>query len=132
VTLRKCDACGAEYEARRSTSRFCSSSCRVRNHEAPRPLASTSPPAVPQTVPGLLESATRAELVEAGRLDTSLGQAAILVARRLDAAVREPGMGMAALVREHRVTLAEAVKGAQAAANPLDELRARRDNKLAG
>jgi hypothetical protein len=71
-------------------------------------------------------------LVKAGRLDTPLGQAAMLLSRRLDAAVREPGMGMAALVREHRVTLEEALKGAQSAASPLNELMARRDRKRAG
>lgn len=27
--LRRCDRCGREYEARRSTSRFCSAGCRV-------------------------------------------------------------------------------------------------------
>lgn len=31
---RSCDLCGAAYHAARSTARFCSTTCRMRNHRA--------------------------------------------------------------------------------------------------
>lgn len=130
--LRKCDVCDVEYEAQRPSSRYCSSRCRVRNTRSPRPKPVATLPPVPAPAAGGLTESTRVELAKAGRTDTPLGQASLLMARRLDAAVREPGMGMAALVREYRATFEQAVKGAQTAASPMDELRARRDNKLAG
>ena len=81
---------------------------------------------------GSVANLTRSELETAGRLETALGQSALAIAVRIDAADTEAGSAMAALVREHRAALAEALKGAYAVANPLDELRARRDRKRAG
>jgi hypothetical protein len=79
-----------------------------------------------------LLAATLAELDAAERTGTALGQTALLLARRLDAAGREPGMGMAALARQYEATLAAAVKGAARAVDPVDELRERRDRRRAG
>jgi hypothetical protein len=79
-----------------------------------------------------IEAATRAELDAAGRAGTSEGQKALLLARRLDDGVRDTGMGLAAVMRAHSAALAEAVRGAAVAADPVDELRARRDQKRAG
>jgi hypothetical protein len=73
-----------------------------------------------------------AELEAAGRLGTALGQAAVALARRIDAGASEPGSSFASLVRQHGATLAEAVKDAAAKADPLDELRSRRERKFAG
>jgi hypothetical protein len=80
---------------------------------------------------GSLAAATQAELDRAGRLGSAVGQAALALARRIDASQGETGSALAALVREHRATLAEAVKDAEVAADPLDELRNRRERKLA-
>jgi hypothetical protein len=71
-------------------------------------------------------------LDEAGRAGTSEGQKALLLARRLDDGVRDTGMGLAAVMRAHSAALAEAVRGATVAADPVDELRARRDQKRVG
>jgi hypothetical protein len=79
---------------------------------------------------GPVVTATRAELEAAGRLSTSLGAKALALATKIDAG-RETGTALAALVRQHDLTHAEALKGAQRAASVLDELRARRDAKLA-
>jgi len=73
--------------------------------------------------------ATRKQLDAAGRSTSPLGQVALLLAAWLDSGGREGVTGRVALVREHRVALAEAVKGAQRVASPVDELRARRDFK---
>lgn len=129
---RLCDVCREPYIAKRLNSRFCSATCRKRNQRKPVGSPAATPlPTVALGV-GSVASITRAELEAAGRLGTSLGQVALLLAARLDAQVRESGMGVAAIVREHRAALAEALKGAAVAADPVDELRARRDRKRAG
>jgi anti-sigma-K factor RskA len=74
--------------------------------------------------------ATLNELTEAGQVASASGQAALLLARRLDSQLTETGSSVAAMVREHRAALADALKGAKAEVNPLDELRARRERKL--
>jgi hypothetical protein len=99
--------------------------------ELPTPLL-PSPPVTDLEDEDSVWVTTRAELKTAGRLGTSLGKVALKLAARLDADVRESGMGVAAIVREHSRVLAEAVKGAHIAADPVDELRARRDSKRAG
>jgi hypothetical protein len=48
--IKRCEYCGREFEARRSTARFCSAACRQRHHRAlaysgtelPRPTMSMS------------------------------------------------------------------------------------------
>ena len=122
--IRGCDVCGRPYEAKRVSSRFCSGTCRKRNLRAPRPrLAETSPAAEDYALP----AATRAELEAASRLDSMLGQVALLLAERM--CEFDTGSGTAALSKELRAVMVAAVQGAPAAADPVDELRARRDRK---
>lgn len=73
--------------------------------------------------------ATHAELERAGRLDTHLGQSALALAARIDSATAV--MGFAALVKELRMTMVEALKGAPRQADELDELEERRRQKFA-
>jgi hypothetical protein len=116
--IRGCDVCGRPYEAKRVSSRFCSGTCRKRNLRAPRPrLAETSPAAEDYA----LLAATRAELEAAGRLNSMLGQVALLLAERM--CEFDTGSGTAALSKELRAVMAAAVQGAPAAADPVDELR---------
>lgn len=137
MALRACDFCGAEYSAVRPGSRFCGATCRKRSSRAG---GSRPPPAAAVVLPVAtgggavlsLYDATLAELTAAGRAESALGRSALLLARRLDGAVREPGMGMAALAKQHEQTLAGAVRGAARAADPVDELKAARDRKRAG
>jgi hypothetical protein len=129
MALRSCDVCDRQYDAKRPSSRFCGATCRKRNQRSPEPAAA---PALFVAPASGLSAATAAELEAAGRLETSLGQAALVLARRVDGGDREPGSALASLVREHRASLAEALRGAQQAASPLDEVKARRDRKLAG
>jgi hypothetical protein len=70
------------------------------------------------------------ELEQAGRAETYLGAAALALADRIDQSTAV--MGFAALVKELRVTMEAATAGARATADPVDELRARRDRKYAG
>jgi len=69
--------------------------------------------------------AVRAELEAAGRVDTYLGRAALALAVRIDYSTAV--MGFAALVKELRATMQAATEGVVVAADPIDELRARRD-----
>jgi hypothetical protein len=133
--LKTCEVCPTEFEAKRAAAKYCSEKCKKRAQRRPGGTRAakvvTLPPAAPVSA-GSLAAATQAELDRAGRLASAVGQAALALARRIDASHGETGSALAALVREHRATLAEAVKDAEVAADPLDELRGRRERKLAG
>ena len=75
---------------------------------------------------------TRAELVKVGRERSPLGLAVLTLAARIDEQT-DKGSSMAALVRQFQLSLAEALKGAEAGGKSrLDELRARRAARLGG
>jgi hypothetical protein len=78
-----------------------------------------------------LVAAAERELAAAGRMDTMLGQATLELARRISSPM-ESGASVASLMKQLRETMADALKGAAIAADPLDELRALRDAKRAG
>lgn len=80
---------------------------------------------------GAQESSVRSALAEAARESSPLGIAALILARRLDASASETPQAVAALVRELRATLVEALDGAGQAADTVNEVGARRDAKLA-
>ena len=131
--VRNCNVCRSSYEAKRPNAKYCSDRCRKRAQRAPDqpviPLSVVNMP--PPAEDGSLTAATLAELTTADRLNSSLGQAAMLLARRLDGGGNDTGSSVAALVREHRSTLADAVKDAKVAADPLDQLARRRVDRLA-
>ena len=129
--MRPCNACGETYEAKRSTSKYCSSSCRVRASrggaevvEIPAPPAAEADGDV-----GPVTTATLKALAEADRLEHPMGAAALALARRVDFPGLDTGSAFAAVVRQLEATLAAATKGAAAATAPgmlQDELAARR------
>ena len=135
---RVCEVCEGPFVAARASARFCGATCRKRASRGAvsvRRKPGGSPPATRPVLAVLegesIEAATRAELAAVGREQSSEGQKALLVARRLDEGVRDTGMGLAAVMRAHSAALAEAVKGAATAGDPVDELKARRDRKRA-
>jgi hypothetical protein len=137
VTVRKqCAVCQVPFEAQRAAAKYCSPRCRVRATRARSAGQGDSAGgvAVPlPAVPAGVEAAVGVELAAAGRTATSAGQSALALARRIDGGAGEPASGLAAMVRELRATLADAVKDGQSVANPLDELRARRErSRVAG
>jgi len=75
-----------------------------------------------------LEQAVARELEAVGRLDTAAGQVALELAYRV-ASPHETGAAVAALAQQLGVTMTKALGGAAPAADPLDEIRARRDRK---
>jgi len=127
---RECESCGRSYTARRASSRFCGDTCGKRSQRARAagiPLRATTTGDHPAP-PSELERATVAELDAVGRLESVAGQIALELAYRV-ASGYESGAAVAALVKELRVTMAEALAGVAPAADPLDEIRARRDRK---
>lgn len=81
--------------------------------------------------PKKVTKATYAELERAGRLESPLGQQALVLAARVDAAT-DSGAALAAVAKELRTTLAEVLRQAPGVADPVDELRARRERRLRG
>ena len=74
---------------------------------------------------GLMVAAVRSELAAAGRDETYLGAVALTLADRMDGS--KSIMGYAAMAKELRATMDQALAGVKVAADPVDELRARRD-----
>ena len=127
---RKCESCGRSYQAARPNSKFCGDTCRKRAQRSPKSGAVKPTEPTPSLAAGL-EAVTARELEAADRLDTVFGQAALVLARRIESPM-ETGSSIASMTKQLRETMADALKGAQQVADPLDEIRARRDSKRAG
>lgn len=128
---RSCAVCGKSYEAQRSTKKYCGGTCRTAASRAggaaPRAVRVASVPGVASV--GLVSAALR-ELTDADRLDTTFGQAALELARRIASEeFVQSGASVASMVKQLRETMADALKGAAVVADGLDELRDRRDLK---
>ena len=125
VVIRCCDACRVSYEARSSSSRFCSARCRQWSHR--NPGAAVLNLAGPQDRPAsLVRAAVLADLTAVGRDGSFLGAVALGLAEQIDGAT---GQGVSPLVKELRAAMTAALGDAYASpADPLDELRARRDH----
>ncbi len=127
---RQCESCGRSYAARRASSRFCGDTCGKRSQRARAagiPLRAATLDGH-EAAPSELERATAHELEAVGRLESVAGQLALELARRV-ASGYESGAAVASLVKELRATMAAALAGVDRAADPLDEIRARRDRK---
>lgn len=125
-----CASCGKPLTTTNKRARYCDSTCRANGAKR---RAKGVPELRPEPTPtsattGGVHAATLEELTAAAREGTALGRAALALAARIDAG-EDTGSALAAAVKQLQVTLAEAVKGAQIAATPMDELRARRDAK---
>jgi len=127
---RDCDACGRAYDARRASSSYCSGTCGKRAQRATAagmPLRAATPDDR-EAPPSELERAVARELEAVGRLQSVAGQVALELAYRV-ASPHETGAAVAALARELSVSMTKALAGVDRAADPLDEIRARRDRK---
>ncbi len=129
---RECESCGRSYTGRRDSSRFCGGTCGKR---AQRARAAGIPPLAAfldghEAPPSELELVVARELEAAGRLQSVAGQVALELAYRV-ASPRETGAAVAALARELSASMTKALAGVDRTADPLDEIRARRDLKRA-
>lgn len=130
---RTCVRCGKPFEAQRATAKYCGSSCRAM--QSADGVASVSP--IAEASQGLLEDdpivvQVVRELTASGRLETAKGQYALAAARRLAGSKYDGGTSYAALLRECRSCLDDALEGAAVSDDPMDELRLRRDAKRSG
>lgn len=126
-----CDSCGASFEAKRSTAKYCSGKCRVQAQRTGSVAPVMDLPTAAGSSDGGVAAAARAELRSADRDETAAGQLVLALARRIDDGDGESGASLAALVKEFRASLAAAVEGAEQAADPIDELRAHVERKRA-
>lgn len=126
--VRDCVMCGRPFQARRSTARYCSSTCRARRAQgrSPRPVDTPAP-----TAGAPLVVQVRRALEAAGRLDTYLGQQALTLAERLAGQNGDSGAAVAALSRELRSVMREVLEGTAQATDLVDELEERRRRKTA-
>ena len=123
---RTCIVCSAHFEAKRRDAATCSATCRSnrRNGAARTNIVETE-----------LVKATRRELEAAGKLDTRLGQQAVILAARMSGTQTAAGVGT--LSKELDRVVAAAVGVIAAAKTPsdksddVDEFRTRRDKKRA-
>jgi signal transduction histidine kinase len=129
---RACDQCGADYDAKRPSSRFCSARCRNRHSRAAgsRPKATKVPNEAPAEQPPDTAIADHVARELGDQANTAAGQMAVALARRLDANI-DTGSAMAAVARELRTLMTEVLGTQPQAADPIDELRARRDRRPA-
>lgn len=126
--LRNCDSCGVEYLAKRAASKYCSDTCRKRGSRSPaKPRPETERAPLP---PADLVDTTRKQLEDAGVIDTVAGQSALILAGRM-AGTFDTGSAIAALNRELHATMERALSLASVVADPMDELRARRERRNA-
>jgi hypothetical protein len=127
---RDCDVCGKRYETKRpDSSKYCGSRCRNRRARDAGPPEDSNVVDLPGSqAAGSVVAATRSELAEAGRLGTHLGQAALALADRIDNA--RAVMGFAALVKELRDTMRQAMEDVQHDEDALDQIRAAAALKL--
>lgn len=128
---RSCDVCGEPYQAKRATSRYCSTRCRTRSSRGQVvPLTQAQNAATEAIIQaGAVEHSTISALEDVGRLDTPLGQACIVLARRLDQPGVDTGSALASVAGRLESLLASATKGAGAATAPQqlrDQLAERR------
>ena len=127
---RPCDVCGQSYEAKRSTSKYCSDRCRVA---ASRGAVTKHVDSIPETpvvtvlpdsseAKGPVEAAALGHLRAVERDATTLGQAALALARRVDVG-RDTGAGLASLVKQLEATMRAATADVRSEASPVDKMR---------
>lgn len=120
-----CQRCGGTYAAQRSTSRYCSASCKKAAQRARRAAESAS--VVVPVEFGPVTRATARELEAAGAVDSAMGQCALVLARLIDKAGPGNGSAVSSWVKAHRECMVAALAAAAKDSGPdiLDEMRAR-------
>lgn len=121
-----CAVCSVEFEAKRSTAKYCGPTCRQRARRAPE----SSSGDVEMQIRSDLVAVTERELTSVNKLDTVAGQQAMALARRLAFPIGETGSAVAALSRELSRLLASLQTG-KAELDEVEEARRKRDEKRA-
>lgn len=126
---KACAKCGGPLPVQtgRGRRRTKCESCSPSRVASPK---TTTRPKVPASTKGLL-AATRAELEAAGRESSHAGQAALLIAERVEFG-ENSGSAVAQMVRQLHDTMTRALADVTVEADPVDELRQRRERRRAG
>lgn len=129
---RSCDNCGGAYEAKRPSSRFCSDLCRKRSSRSPVPTESfgsvhTDGGEVVRFV-GPVETAAVGLIDLRQMTGTPQAEMALALARRLDSP-KETGSAVASMTKQLRDLMDDLDRRGVRVADPLDELRSRREAK---
>jgi hypothetical protein len=125
MATRNCMKCGAPLPVQtgRGRRRVKCATCSPPRKSVAKPIALASLPSGGTS----MVSATVAELESAGVESSALGQAALLLARRIEAG-EDNGSAIASLVKQWQDTMGRATAGAEPQAVSLtDQLKARRD-----
>lgn len=134
MAKRLCASCGKVLPVPKSSGRprtRCADCSPVRDRDvkrrAPHKLvADVKPLPVALVESGFsLVDSTRSVLVDADRLNSVAGQAAMVLAEQIVSGAHS-GAGFAALVKQLHATMDVALEGARRVADPVDELLARR------
>jgi len=123
-----CAVCGDLFEAKRPHARYCGDTCRKRAARNPNVVEDAETPDA--TPPGEVATATATRIADLDVATLPQAALALALARRVDSA-RETGAAVAALAKQLVVLLDELERRGRREVNPLDELRARRENKRA-
>jgi hypothetical protein len=132
-----CEQCQKSFEAKSRTAVYCGVSCRVRAHQARKNAGVTAekpelaPVAALPVKESALVAATRRELEEAGKIDSVAGQLALELAAKA-CSPADTGSAKAAVSKELRAVMAEALADVAKKADGLDELASRRLQKASG
>lgn len=137
MPTKTCESCG-ERPTKSPKSRFCDDTACLRerrrkwkaDHDRRKRETTLAEPTEEWSTGGVF-AATLFELQASGRVDTAAGQSALALASRIDHGAKDSGSSIAALSRQHLAALGEALKDVTTEANPLDELRARREARSA-
>lgn len=127
--------CGKVFEAKRKTAKYCSRRCSMRASRSgelgePTPAVNGQGRKRPE-VPSDLERWTYHALAEVKRVETWAGQAALVLARRIDAGGAETGSALASMVTTHAAAMDRALAEA-APDDPVARLQAQVADELAG
>ena len=126
---RTCQHCGTSFESKSSRAKFCGPKCRRKAFDGRQSGAVVAEiAAMPDSgVPPMVDT-VRAALLAGGQESSVAGVNALHLAVRIDAQ-SENGSAMAAMSRQLQALVAEALKDATVAADPLDELARRRADR---
>src|SRR5262245_6230304 len=107
--------CGKPFEAQKPTARYCSPLCSKRAQRAGVAGRRSDPVVAPEIgeASGLVDAVEKT-LEAAGRLNSSMGQLALVLARKM-ATDHGTAAGVAALSRELSAVVAAALEGHSAA-----------------
>lgn len=127
---RTCEVCDRPFAAKSSRARYCSDRCRKRRSRTGVVVPFTGGDAKPPPR-GPVAEATIRLLEEADEMDTPLGANALKLAEKLDEG-GDTGSSTAALSKQHLTVTTEILRGMKRVANPLDDLRERRERRRRG